>query len=164
MIASLVGYNNICLKLNGVSILKNNVFNILKQENTDIFLFKRNNVNEYSTKIFGCNPKVLSAKIIETGWGEHFNDSYQMELKFEYLIKNYLFEETLFNKNIYESDLLLDEGGKYVPPCYGENKIYSLKERELRNEYRQIIINHIDLYKIDKKIPIINEFLNGEIW
>lgn len=148
---SIAGKTNVCLKLSGVEIMNYNLLadlpNLLKD--CDVLTYQFNN-NDYSTRIFGCRPEILSKLIMDEGWHGWIDKRFKfVEEKFS----------TLINKRIQPNRI--NKLGK------GENHICLIGTGgggKLRDEARQRITTIIKDKNIPTDNPIIKEFLEGGIW
>lgn len=157
--------NSICVKINGVVMLKYNIFKdietIFNNENKDIYLYSRTNMNDQiSTRVFGFRPEILSPVITKKSWdGWYEYPSIQkenigvrtkwIELQVKQMLDNELLGK-VYHSGFDESIPLLDEGKKHN---------YNNLE-----EYKQLIANHIHDNNIPLDHPLIEDFLDNKIW
>jgi hypothetical protein len=156
----------ICIKTNGVVIMKYDIFEDVERafedESKDIYFNVRTNIgDQVSTRIFGFRANSLSAAVVTSswdGWYEHPAIKLEsigvrtnwMEFKMEDVVKKHLGEDRIYYSGEDETRYLLDEGSRHN---------YNNLE-----EYRYIITKHIDECNIPKDNPLIKEFLEGGIW
>lgn len=145
------GEENYCLKITGVSILKQDIISKLPSllNDKDILTWHRSNIggSQRSTRVFGCRPNVMSKLILDYGWDNFIDDTSFMEDK---LAK--ISQEIPSNRLNYtgrdEHDVLL-EGGMGLTI----------------NNGRISIENFIQTNNIDTNAtPYLQEFIKGNIW
>lgn len=142
--------NDFCLKLTGVCILR---YDLLSQipillENHDILTFEwRCGQNNVSTRVFGCRSKPILQLLINSGWDKWISQYTHTETKLSLLINDFI-PNRINHHNDYplnESGILLD-GGSVI------------------NNTRKTITEFIQDNNIPTDLPIIQEFLNGDIY
>ena len=164
--ASTLTKDPICIKTNGVVMLKYDLFedveSMLKLNNKDVYVFGRTNaMDQISTRVFGFRGNSLSQAIIKSswdGWYEYESAELEnsgvisnwMEFKMRDTLQNHLGFDKVYHTEKDESGVLLDRG--------------SVHNYKNILEYRSIIESHIDAYKIPKDNSLIKEFLEGGIW
>jgi len=144
--ASLIGdiktKENFCLKLTGVAILRDDILSNLDSvlANKDVLTYHRSHFGhgEYSSRVFGCRPEVVSSITQKAGWLNWVNPrAGDTEFRLADIINNYIpADRILYTKK--------DES------CLIENR---------RDEITKTIINN----KIPLDNPIIKEFMDGGI-
>lgn len=152
--ASIIGSpesrENYCLKLTGVSILKDDILSNLDETLMDktVLTFHRSHFGhgEYSTRVFGCNPNELSPVLQKSGWTEWINpQAGDTEFRFADIINTRIPEDKIFYTGKDES-CLLDNGG-----C---------SKLEMREKIKELIIQN----EIPLSNPIVKEFMEGGVW
>ena len=138
--------NDFCLKLTGVCILR---YDLLSQlpillENHDILTFEWRCRNTVSTRVFGCRSLPISQLLINSGW---IMDRNYCELKLSSLLNDLIPNRVNHHNDhpLNESGILLDQG-------------------DGGNNTRKNITEFIQDNNIPTDLPIIQEFLNGDIY
>lgn len=136
--------NDFCLKLTGVCILR---YDLLSQlpillENHDVLTYHRTYMNECtSSRIFGCRPNVMSS-LMSKNW---ITAGIDAETRFRNLITDNIPNRINYTGKD-ETGILLDRGDS----------------RDGNN--RKTITEFIQDNNIPTDLPIIQEFLNGDIY
>jgi hypothetical protein len=143
--ASLIGSintkENYCLKLSGVAILREDILSPLQDLLTDkdVLTYHRSHFGhgEYSSRVFGCKPQVVSSITQKAGWQDWVSTiAGDTEFRFADILNKYVEEKVLYTGK--------DES------CLIDNT-------------RNSIENHIRENNIPLDIPIIKEFIEGGI-
>lgn len=149
LIGSISTKDNYCIKLSGVAIMKDDLLSNLDEvlKHKDALTFHRSGFGhgEYSTRVFGCRPEIVSCITQKSGWINWVNaQAGDTEFRLAEILNNNIPDRILYTQK--DESCLLDNGG-----CHKD---------ELRRRIEQQIIKN----KIPSNNPIIKEFIDGGIW
>lgn len=141
LIGSLDTKDNFCLKLTGVAILRQDILSNLGDllADKDVVTYHRSHFGhgEYSSRVFGCRPDVVSSVTQKAGWLNWvYTGAGDTEFRLADILNNSIKERVHYT-------------GK--------------DENCLIDNTRQSIYNHIITNNIPLDLPIIKEFLDGGI-